>query len=198
MLMDLNFRGNMKKSAIYTLLIACTLTMSGCGYNQIQQLDETAEKTMADIEAQLQRRADLIPNLVQTVKGFAAHEENVFTSVAESRSRLNGAIQSGDPEQMAAANSQMTGALGRLLAIVEAYPDLKSNQNFLNLQAQLEGTENRIATRRTDYNEAVQQYNAFIRKFPEVLTAKVIGAQPRKYFDAAPGSAEAPNVDFGN
>lgn len=188
----------MKKRNIYVMLAVATLGMSGCGYNNIQQLDETAQRTKQDIEVQLQRRSDLIPNLVNTVKGFASHEEEVFTNVANARARLSGAIESGDPEEMAAANGQMTSALSRLLAISEAYPELKSNENFLNLQAQLEGTENRIATRRSDYNEAVQAYNAYIRRFPQLLTAKVIGAQSRKYFDADPGSREAPSVDFSD
>lgn len=188
----------MKKIRFITIGAALALTMSGCGYNTIQQLDETAQKAKQDIEVQLQRRSDLVPNLVNTVKAFATHEEAVFTSVADARSRLNGAIQSGDPSAMAEADAQMTGALGRLLAISEAYPTLRSSENFLSLQAQLEGTENRIATRRSDYNEAVQQYNSFIRKFPQALTAKVVGSQAREYYEAAPGSETAPTVDFGN
>jgi LemA protein len=130
------------------------------------------------------------------VKGYAAHEEAVFTNVANARAGLMGAVRSGDSEQMATANAQLTGALGRLFAVVEAYPTLKADQNFLRLQDELTGTENRVAVARNDYNAAVNEYNGYIRKFPQVITAKVTGAQPRKYFQAAPGSTEAPKVDF--
>lgn len=184
------------KRKIFALLIPVALTMSGCGYNTIQQMDEAAQQSKQQIEVQLQRRSDLIPNLVKTVQGFAAQEQVVFTAVADARARLNGAIQTGDPEQMAQANGQVTSALGRLLAISERYPELKSNENFLRLQDELAGTENRLATARSDYNEAVGQYNAYIRSFPQVMTAKVTGAQARKYFDADAGSREVPKVDF--
>jgi LemA protein len=145
---------------------------------------------------QLQRRADLIPNLVQTVKGYAAHEEAVFTNVANARAGLLGAVQSGDPEQMANANAQLTGALGRLIAVAEAYPNLKADQSFIRLQDELAGTENRVAVSRNDYNSAVNEYNAYIRQFPAVVTAKVTGAKARKYYQGAPGSEQAPTVDF--
>lgn len=174
-------------------LVALT---TGCGYNTIQSLDERAQAAQGQIEVQLQRRADLIPNLVQTVKGYAAHEEAVFTNVANARAGLMGAVRSGDPEQMAAANATMTSALGRLFAVVENYPNLKADQSFIRLQDELTGTENRIAVSRNDYTAAVNEYNAYIRRFPQVITAKVTGAKPRKYFAAAPGSAEAPKVDF--
>jgi LemA protein len=146
---------------------------------------------------QLQRRADLVPNLVNTVKGYAQHEEAVFTQVAQARAGLAGAIQTGDPGQMATANNQLTGALGRLLAISEAYPQLKADQGFLRLQDELTGTENRIATSRNDYNQAVQAYNTYIRTFPQAITARVTGAKPRTYFEAAAGTAAPPKVDFG-
>ncbi len=174
------------------------LTVGGCGYNQIQQYDENAQQAKQQISVQLQRRADLVPNLVNTVKGYAQHEEAVFTQVAQARAGLAGAIQTGDPGQMATANNQLTGALGRLLAISEAYPQLKADQSFLRLQDELAGTENRIATSRNDYNQAVQAYNTYIRTFPQALTAKVTGAKPRTYFEAAAGSETAPTVDFGN
>jgi LemA protein len=169
---------------------------TGCGYNTIQSLDERAQASQGQIEVQLQRRADLIPNLVQTVKGYAAHEEAVFTNVANARAGLMGAVRSGDPEQMATANAQMTSALGRLFAVVENYPNLKADQSFIRLQDELTGTENRVAVSRNDYTTAVNDYNAYIRRFPQVVTAKVTGAKPRKYFNAAPGSTEAPTVDF--
>ena len=173
------------------------LTVSGCGYNQIQQYDENAAQAKQQISVQLQRRADLVPNLVNTVKGYAQHEEAVFTQVAQARAGLAGAIQTGDPGQMATANNQLTGALGRLLAISEAYPQLKADQGFLRLQDELTGTENRIATSRNDYNQAVQAYNTYIRTFPQAITAKVTGARPRTYFEAAAGTEAPPKVDFG-
>jgi LemA protein len=173
------------------------LGLGGCGYNQIQRYDENAQQAKQQISVQLQRRADLVPNLVSTVKGYAQHEEAVFTQVAQARAGLAGAVQTGDPQQMATANQQLTGALGRLLAIAEAYPQLKADQGFLRLQDELAGTENRIATSRNDYNQAVQAYNTYIRTFPQALTAKVTGAKPRTYFEAAPGSEAPPTVDFG-
>ena len=173
------------------------LTVGGCGYNQIQQYDENAQQAKQQISVQLQRRADLVPNLVNTVKGYAQHEEAVFTQVAQARTGLAGAIQTGDPGQMATANNQLTGALGRLLAISEAYPQLKADQGFLRLQDELTGTENRIATSRNDYNQAVQSYNTYIRTFPQAITAKVTGAKPRTYFEAAAGTEAPPVVDFG-
>ena len=178
------------------VVVSLALLTTGCGYNRIQELDERAQAYQGQIEVQLQRRADLIPNLVNTVKGYAQHEEAVFTQVANARSGLIGAVRSGDAEQMAVANASMTGALGRLLAVVEAYPQLKADQNFIRLQDELTGTENRVAVARNDYNAAVNEYNAYIRRFPQVITAKVTGAGPRKYFQAAPGSTAAPTVDF--
>ena len=173
------------------------LALAGCGYNQIQQKDEQAAQAKQQISVQLQRRADLVPNLVNTVKGYAQHEEAVFTQVAQARGALSGAIQGGDPTQMAAANAQLTGALGRLIAVAEAYPQLKADQTFLRLQDELAGTENRIATARGDYNQAVKDYNAYIRTFPQAITAKVTGAKARTYYEAAAGSETAPTVDFG-
>lgn len=173
------------------------LLLAGCGYNRIQELDESANRAKQDIAVQLQRRADLVPNLVETVRGYAAHEEQVFTNVANARAALGGAIQTGDPERMAAANQQLTGALGRLLAIAEAYPQLKADQQFLRLQDELAGTENRIAVARQDYNQRVNEYNTYIRRFPTTLTARAIGAEQREYFEVLDASAErAPTVDF--
>ena len=178
-------------------LLLTTLLLTSCGYNRIQSLDEQVNAFKSQIQVQLQRRADLVPNLVETVKGYAQQEQQIFTAVAEARAKLGGAIQGGDLGQMSQANQGLTGALGRLLAIAEAYPQLKSNENFRALQDQLEGTENRIATARQDYNAAVQSHNGFIRQFPQVLTAKVIGAKEREYFElTTPGAAEVPRVDF--
>lgn len=179
------------------MLLVFPLLLSACGYNTIQTMDETAAAARQQIEVQLQRRADLVPNLVNTVKGYAAQEERIFTEVANARSRLAGSIGAGDMGEMANANQAMTGALGRLLAISENYPQLKSDQNFLRLQDELTGTENRIAVSRTDYNNAVRDYNAYIRRFPQVLTAKVTGAKSREYFEVTNAeNREAPTVQF--
>jgi LemA protein len=179
------------------LALLLLLPMGACGYNRIQSLDEQAGAAQSQIEVQLQRRADLIPNLVSTVKGYAQHEEDVFVQVTKARSGLLGAIQSHDAEQMANANAQLSTTLGRLMVTVEAYPQLKADQSFLRLQDELTGTENRISVARGDYNQAVNAYNAYIRQFPAVMTAKVTGAKPRKYFTAT-GAAESgpPTVDF--
>ena len=180
------------------LVVAVPLFAAGCGYNTIQSLDEQANAARSTIEVQLQRRADLIPNLVATVKGYAQHEDTIFTRVAEARAKLAGSIQTHDPTAMANANAQLTAPLSRLLAISENYPNLKANENFLRLQDELAGTENRIAVARTDYNEAVKQYNTYIRQFPTAITAKVTGAKQRKYFEVTdPAMRNAPpTVDF--
>ena len=179
------------------LFAAAAVLLAGCGYNRIQTLDEQANAFKSQIEVQLQRRADLVPNLVETVRGYAQQEQTIFIAVADARARLGGAVQSGSLQQMSEANQGLTGALGRLLAISENYPQLKSNENFRALQDQLEGTENRISTARGDYNTAVQTYNAYIRLFPQVLTAKVIGKGPREHFEVTTAQArEVPKVDF--
>lgn len=187
------------RHSLRTLVLATVvLSLTGCGYNKLQELDEGVNKAQAQIQTQLQRRADLIPNLVETVKGVAAQETSVFTAVAEARSRLAGAVQSGNLSEMAEANAAMTAPLGRLLAIAEAYPELKSSANFTQLQDQLEGTENRVAVARTDYNAAVEQFNATIRRFPTNLTAKMFGlSKSREYYEATAVNAEqAPAVKF--
>jgi len=180
-----------------TAVLSIPLVLSACGYNSIQSMDERAKAAKQQIAVQLQRRADLVPNLVATVKGYAAQEVEIFESVAKARAGLAGAVSGGNVTEMANANQQLGGALTRLLAISENYPTLKSDQTFLRLQDELTGTENRIAVARTDYNQAVQEYNAYIRTFPQVLTAKVTGAKPQDYFDVtSPGAREAPTVDF--
>lgn len=172
---------------------------AGCGYNAIQRYDEQVSAAESQIKVQLQRRADLVPNLVETVKGVAKQELTVFTEVAEARARLAGAVQGGTLGEMADANAALTAPLGRLLAIVENYPELKSDASFRALQDQLEGTENRIAVARQDYNDAVRGYNSYIRQFPQVLTAKAIGKKARPYFElTTPESAEVPRVDFND
>lgn len=180
------------------LALAAPLLVSACGYNTIQSYDEQASAYKQQIEVQLQRRADLVPNLVATVKAQANQELQVFTQVAQARAGLLGALQKGDPREMANANEQLTGAMRGLMIAVEAYPQLKSDQAFLRLQDELTGTENRVAVSRNDYNGAVQQYNTYIRKFPAVITAKVIGSKAREYFEVTdPSAREVPKVDFG-
>ena len=187
----------MRSRFLAVLPVVLVLTMSACGYNQIQTLDERAAAAQQQIKVQLQRRHDLIGNLVNTVKGYAAHEESVFTRVAEARAGLAGAVNRGDPQEMAQANEQMTGALRQFMLTVEAYPQLKADQSFLRLQDELTGTENRIAVARTDYNQTAQEYNTYIRRFPAALTAKATGAKAREYFDVTnPAAMEAPTVDF--
>lgn len=179
------------------LVALALLLATGCGYNTIQTLDENVNKAEGNIKAQLQRRADLIPNLVATVKGFAQQESTIFIRVAEARSRLAGAVQTGTVGQMAEANAALSQPLSRLLAIAEAYPELKSNQNFLQLQDELTGTENRISVARQDYNASVEAFNAYIRKFPYNLTAKMFGhGKPREYFQTTAGAEEPPKVQF--
>lgn len=188
---------NAQTHRVGPLLSVALALVAGCGYNTIQTLDEKVNAAESQIKVQLQRRADLIPNLVETVKAYAKQEQTIFTQVAEARAKLAGAVQGGNLDSMAAANAALTAPLGRLLAIAENYPQLKSNENFRALQDQLEGTENRIAVARQDYNETVNTYNAYIRRFPQVLTAKVLGKKARAYFELqTPGAAEAPRVDF--
>ena len=180
------------------------LSLAGCGYNTIPTAEEEAKAKWADVQNQYQRRADLIPNLVATVKGYAKQEQDTLTKVTEARAKATSIQISADdvtnPDKMAkfqAAQGNLSQGLGRLLASVEAYPDLKSNENFLALQSQLEGTENRITVARRDYNEAVREYNVTIRTFPAVIAAKVIyGAKPMVPFDAAEGAQTAPTVSF--
>jgi LemA protein len=180
-----------------TLAVGIAMVASGCGYNRIQAKDESVGKSLGDIQAQLQRRADLIPNLVETVKGVAKQESTIFISIAEARSRLAGAVQAGNVGEMANADEALKQPLARLLALVENYPELKSNQNFLDLQSQLEGTENRISVARQDYNDAVRDFNTFIRTFPYNLTAKIFGAgKAKEYFEASAAAQEAPKVEF--
>ncbi len=163
------------------------------GYNNLVQLSESVDSSWSQVENQLQRRADLIPNLVQTVKGYAAHEEEIFTQVAEARAKLAGAAT---VEEAAQADQALSSVLGRLLAIAENYPQLKADANFRALQDELAGTENRIATARMDYNNAVQAYNTKIKVFPTSIYASIFGFGPKDYFKAAENADKAPTVDF--
>lgn len=189
----------------FLMVPALALALSACGINSVPTAEEQAKAKWADVESSYQRRADLIPNLVATVKGFAAQEQDTLTAVVEARAKATSiqvsANDLGDAakiQEFAAAQGALSQNLGRLLATVEAYPDLKSNQNFLTLQSQLEGTENRINVARRDYNEAVRQYNTTIRTFPDIIGAKIIhGAEPMEPFTATTeGAEEAPTVAF--
>ncbi|KAA9021624.1 LemA family protein [Niallia endozanthoxylica] len=168
--------------------------MLASSYNGFVNLEENVDQSYAQIENQLQRRLDLIPNLVSTVKGYAAHEEEVLTEISDARARLAGA---GSPEEEAAANAELTGALSRLLVVVENYPNLKADQQFTQLMDELAGTENRLSVARKDYNEQVSVYNKKVKSFPGVIVANVTGFDEKEYFEADPGAQEAPKVDFG-
>lgn len=179
------------------------LVFSMCGsYNTSVSKDENVKKAWSQVENQYQRRADLIPNLVNTVKGYANFEQQTLTAVVEARASATRVTISADnltPENIQRfeqAQGALSGALGRLLAVAENYPDLKANQSFLSLQTQLEGTENRIAVERKNFNEAVNDYNAYIRRFPTNLIAGMFGFSPKGYFQAAPGSEKVPDVKF--
>lgn len=189
----------------YALLApAAALSLSACGINTVPAAEENVKAKWADVQNQYQRRADLVPNLVAVVKGYAKQEQDTLTKVTEARAKATSVQVSAedlsDPQKVAqfqAAQNELSQSLGRLLVSVEAYPDLKSNENFLALQSQLEGTENRIAVSRRDYNEAVRDYNTRIRTFPEMIGAKLVhGAKPMTPFEATTqGAEEAPNVE---
>jgi LemA protein len=190
----------MIKSArnLRTLLLMLTLAVapvvSGCSYNQFTSQEEAIKGSFGEVQNQLQRRNELIPNLVETVKGFAAQEKEILQNIADSRARLAGAKTPADTIEAANEQSQ---ALSRLLVVVENYPQLKSNENFARLMDELSGTENRIAVARGRYNTAIQEYNTMRRRFPANVTAKVFGFQEYPYFNAPPAAQTAPKVDFG-
>lgn len=181
----------------WTVLLPVLLITSGCGYNRIQQLQERTDAERGQIQVMLQRRADLVPNLVETVRGFARQEADVLNSVTRARAGLQDALDrpgGASAEELATADAQLARAIN---VVVEAYPELRSNENFLRLQDELTGTENRLATARTDYNRAVQEYNAYIRAFPQAITARVTGATPREYYQTTdPAAREVPRVQF--
>jgi len=196
------------KNTFYKLaVVALLLVLSGCGYNQFQSLDEKSKASWSEVLNQYQRRADLVPNLVSTVKGYAEHEEKVLTEVADARSKV-GSMQVtpevlNDPEAFAkfqAAQGQLTSALSRLMAVAENYPNLKADQSFRDLQAQLEGTENRITVARNRYIEAIKDYNVAIRSFPNNLTAMMFGYKTKPSFTVANEKeiSVAPKVEFGD
>ncbi|TEB06509.1 LemA family protein [Pelotomaculum schinkii] len=183
----------MKKWLVPVGIIVVLVIILSSGYNNLVKLSEGVNSSWSQVQNQLQRRADLIPNLVQTVKGYAAHEQDIFTQVAEARSKLAGAATVGEAAQ---EDQALNSALGRLLAIAENYPQLKADANFRALQDDLAGTENRIATARMDYNNAVQAYNTKIKVFPTSLYAGIFGFGPKDYFQAAENANTVPNVDF--
>lgn len=183
----------MKKWLIPVGVVVVLILFLISGYNSVVKMSESVDSSWSQVENQLQRRADLIPNLVQTVKGYAAHEEGIFTQVADARARLAGAATVSEASQ---ADQALTSAVGRLLAIAENYPQLKADANFRALQDELAGTENRVATARMDYNNAVQVYNAKIKTFPTLIYAKLFGFEQRDYFKAEESATKVPTVDF--
>lgn len=197
----------MRKGSLWVTLVLCVfivVALSGCGYNTMQKNEEAVKAAWGDVESAYQRRNDLVPNLVEVVKGYAKHERETLTAVTEARAKV-GSMQISkdminDPKafsQFQEAQAGMTSALSRLMVVVERYPDLKANQNFLDLQHQLEGTENRINVARTRYNEAVQVFNTSIRIFPNSLTnSLLLHLTLKEPFKAAPGAEKAPQVKF--
>lgn len=187
----------------FTLFLIIIASFSGCGYNSLIEQDEKVNQAWAQVENQYQRRADLIPNLVKTVQGYADFEKGVLTEVTELRSKVGQIKLSTDDlsdeekfKQFSEAQDKLSGALSRLLVVAENYPQLKANENFLQLQSQLEGTENRISVERKKFNEAVQEYNTSVRRFPTLITAKIMGFKEKQYFKSAPGTDKAPDVNF--
>ncbi|WP_180082674.1 LemA family protein [Acinetobacter sp. YH12201] len=194
---------NLMKKTFVILALSTTLSLSGCGYNTLQVKDEAVTASWAEVQNQYQRRADLVPNLVNVVKGYAKHEEQVLTEVTQARANVAGLKVDKkvleDPalfQKYQQAQAQMTSALSRLIAVSENYPDLKANEQFRDLQVQLEGTENRIAVARNRYIASVQDFNAYSRQFPQVMTTKVIGMNPKPNFSAEQGAQTAPKVSF--
>jgi LemA protein len=186
------------KPWVWTVGIIILLILSTIGiYNRLVSLDQDVIQSWAQVENQLQRRNDLIPNLVETVKGYASHEKTIFIQVALARTKLAGAIKTGSQADKIVAANEMNSALSRLLAIAENYPNLRASENFVRLQDELAGTENRIATERMRYNQSVQSYNTAARRLPTALFVKWFGFEKAKpYFEAAPGAKAVPKVKF--
>lgn len=187
----------MKKGTIIILVIVAIIAILGIGfvnsYNNMVDLRETVETKESDIEVALERRADLIPNLVNTVKGYMAHEEKVIGDITTAREKL---LKADSMDEKALANADLSKAINNLLVVVENYPDLKASTNFINLQDELAGTENRIAVARKDYNEVVKNYNSSIKKFPNAMFASMFGFKEYEYFEASDGKTEVPDVEF--
>lgn len=187
----------MKKTSIIWIVVIALIAVLGIGtvstYNGIITAEETVGKAMSDIDTQLQRRSDLIPNLVESVKGYMAHEKDIIDSITQSRENL---LHAGSISEKAEADAALSRSLEALFVNVENYPDLKSSENFIALQDELAGTENRIAVARRDYNAAVETYNVKIKRFPGVLIARMMGFEQRQYFEAKAGAEEVPDVSF--
>jgi LemA protein len=202
--MSLSSVSSVRRPFAFAAMALLGLVLAGCGVNNVPTLEEKAKASWSEVQNQYQRRADLIPNLVETVKGFAAQEREVLTAVVEARAKASqvkvDASTITDPakfKEFQDAQNQLSGALGRLLVTVERYPELKSNQNFLALQSQLEGTENRVTVARRDYIQAVQAFNTEIRTFPGVIWARLFwGAKPMETFAATAGAERPPAVKF--
>lgn len=179
---------------IAVVVIGIILIFSGISnYNRLVAMNETVQAELSQIDNQLQRRNDLIPNLVEIVKGYAAHEEEIFTSIAESRAKLAGAASF---DEKAAASDELSDAVNRLLVVAENYPELKANENFIRLHDDVAGTENRIATARRDFNNAAKEFNTAIKKFPTVIFAGIFGFNSYDYFEAPEAARQAPQIDF--
>src|SRR5689334_23599981 len=187
-------RRHFQRAGLIVLVSAVAAALSGCSYNKFTSQEEAIKAQWAQVQNQLQRRNDLIPNLVETVKGYAQHEEGVYKDIADARSRL---LAAKSPEETIQAANQQTTALGRLLAVVENYPQLKANEQFNRLMDELSGTENRIAVERMRYNEAVKAYNISRRQFPANLTAKMFTFKDYPFFEAPESAREVPKVNFG-
>ena len=190
----------MKKSSVVLIAIAAVLVLTvfwgvGTRNGMVSAYEDVQNKASA-VETQLQRRSDLIPNFVATVKGYAAHEEQVYTAIADARAKLSGAIEQNDMASVSEANAELDSALSRLLLVVENYPELEANENFIALQDELAGTENRIAKAREDYNDEVKSYNKKIKLFPNSIIANMGGFDEAVYFEAAEGAKAVPTVDF--
>lgn len=181
--------------AIIVVILVVLAVMLVPKYNKFVNLEENVDQSYAQVETQLQRRIDLIPNLVNTVKGYASHEKEVIKDISDARAKLSGAR---GPEEQAAADGELQNALGRLLVVVENYPDLKANQNYTQLMDELAGTENRIGVARKDYNDVVADYNRQIKRFPGKIVASMFGFDKKEYFKANAAANEAPEVDFGD
>ena len=192
----------MNRLKIVLIALVSVVLFSSCGYNKMVEMDEQVTASWAQVENVYQRRADLIPNLVNTVKGYAEHEQETLTGVIEARSKATSVnvdptkLNAQSLQQFNQAQEGLSSALSKLMVVVERYPDLKANQNFLELQAQLEGTENRIAVERRKFNQTTQSYNAYIRKFPRVIYAGWFGFEKKTYFEAQQGAEKAPEVQF--
>lgn len=192
----------MRKGIIVLLAVIAGFLFSSCGYNKMVELEEQVTAQWSQVENVYQRRADLIPNLVNTVKGYAEHEQETLARVIEARSKATSVnvdpenLSPQSVEQFNQAQQGLSSALSRLMVVVERYPDLKANQNFRDLQAQLEGTENRIAVERRKFNQTTQAYNAYIRKFPQLVYAGWFGFEKKDYFESEQGAEQAPEVQF--